>query len=102
MKKKTIAKKKEALKIQRDCYNLDVALCTWIIPRLKHFMIYNSYPARLESIDIWRSILTQIIEGFEYYEKTRNSYDLEETRIRSKRMKESMNLLTEYMSFLWN
>lgn len=55
----------------KDCWNLDVTIADFIIPRLKKFKKdTNGYPATLSSFEEWQNILDKIITAFEYVAET--------------------------------
>jgi len=93
-----------------DCWNLDVTIAKFIIPRLKRFKeIKYEYPAEFiindrytwnteaSAINKWNEILDKMILAFDLEIKKCNGEKVDEEKI-----KEGLELFAKYYSKLWD
>lgn len=88
---------------ERQTWNLNATLIAFLYPRLKMYQEYNcGYPANLTS-EKWKSIIDEMIDGFEYYIKNwaNDESSLEEDMKAHEKAQNSFNLLAKYWDDLW-
>ena len=105
---KRLKKKKELSKIQdSECWDLDLTIIKFILPRLKKFkeININSYPDKCGNIENWHKIIDKMIWSFQFALDVAemnysNEYRLNENNWR--KYNEGMDLFTEYLLDLWD
>lgn len=105
---KRLKKKKGLSKIQdNECWDLDLTIIKFILPRLKKFkeININSYPDKCGNIENWHKIIDKIIWSFQFALDVAelnysNEYRLCENNW--SKYDEGMNLFKEYLLDLWD
>lgn len=83
-----------------ECWNLDVQIARFVLPRLMHLKkVKIGHPANLNSMDEWDEIMDKMIEAF--YLLLSNSYIPKSTEDEEK-IKEGLALFAEYFQALWD
>lgn len=105
---KRIKKKMGLSKIQdSECFDLDLKIINFVLPRLKKFkkVNVNSYPEECGSIEDWHKIINKIIWSFQFAldVKERNySNEYRSNKENWDRYNEGMDLFRDYLLNLWD
>lgn len=105
---KRIKKKKGLSKIQdSECFDLDLTIINFVLPRLKKFkqVNINSYPEECGSTENWHKIIDKIIWSFQFAldVKERNySNGYRENKENWDRYNKGMDLFSDYLLDLWD
>ena len=105
---KRLKKKKGLSKIQdNECWDLDLTIIKFILPRLKKFkeININSYPNKCGSIKNWHKIIDKIIWSFQFALDVAELNYSNEYRLSKNnwsKYDEGMDLFKEYLLDLWD
>lgn len=84
-----------------ETWNLDHAMCTWLLPRLRRFreLGTGSYPGRLETCEEWEAILDHIIWAVEQH--SMDDWHLHLPEEERPKVQEGLELLGKWLPALW-
>ncbi|WP_288327005.1 hypothetical protein [uncultured Clostridium sp.] len=105
---KRIKKKKGLSKIQDcECWNLDLTIINFVLPRLKKFkqVNINSYPKECGSTENWHEIIDKIIWSFQFaldVKQINYSNEYRASKENLSRYNEGMDLFRDYLLDLWD
>ncbi|OPJ56639.1 hypothetical protein [Clostridium oryzae] len=105
---KRLRKKRGLSKIQDfECWDLDVTIINFVLPRLKKFkeININSYPEKCGSIENWHVLIDKMIWSFQFardvkYWNYSNEYRSDDSNWN--KYYAGMDLFKEYLVDLWD
>lgn len=85
-----------------ECWNLDITIAKFILPRLKNFQkITIGYPSKLKNEKKWNKILNKMIISFELIlndDENVKKYKIENR----KKIQKGLKLFAKYFTELWD
>lgn len=82
----------------RDCWNLDISIAYYVLPRLIYLRAKGcGYPCEFDSVEPWNEILDKIIVAFTYMTKD----DFFTVNSHSKEIDEGLDLFRKYFFDFW-
>lgn len=94
-----MAKKLTKKQLYNDCFNLDITIAEFVIPRLIHFRDNCiGYPSEFRSIKSWKKCLTKMIISFELLASDDIFMFTEKQK---KQCDEGLQLFAKYLYGLW-
>lgn len=107
---KRIKKKKRLAKITaEECWDLNVTLAKYILPRLQKYKEINQYgyPIGLESLEEWHEIIDKMIYAFDLVvndncNSLKSENCIEVITKQKELQEEGLRLFAEYFNSLWD
>jgi len=89
-------------KKNKELWDFDYTIAKFILPRLKTFRkVTDSYPSDFKSLKSWKKTLKKMIIAFELTISMIDNHDIEDYKIRQKKIKKGLRLFGKYFEALW-